>query len=80
MSLRDIESAIEKLSPGEYEQLLAWIGQREAERKLQWLRSAVAVAMEQSARGEHFDGRSATAEIIARLDRRISTGSLSAKD
>jgi hypothetical protein len=72
MSLREIESAIEKLDATEYERFCAWFEDREAQRKLQWLRSAVETAARQSERGERLEGRPAMQAIIERLDRRIA--------
>jgi hypothetical protein len=72
MSLREIESAIEKLDANEYERFCAWFEDREAQRKLEWLRSAVETAARQSERGERMDGRQAMRAIIDRLDRHIA--------
>ncbi len=71
MSLRELELAVESLNSSDYERFCTWLEDREAERKLAWLRAAVAEAAEQSERGERMEGRPVMMEMIERLNRRI---------
>lgn len=72
MSVQEIEIAIEKLEPQDYERLRVWLEDLDAERRLQWMRGAVQVGLEQWERGQVFDGPATMRAMIARLDDEIA--------
>ncbi len=80
MSVQEIEAAIEKLDPQDYERLRVWIEDREAERRLHWLRQAVQVGIDQCGKGELLDGPDTMQAMLGRLDHEIAAEEKFARD